>query len=105
MCYCHICYYISQRPELLSDARQKSVEIKRKRNNRMLILLATTHFLSLLPLNLFNLMDYAVTTDENPLFENQENMFITYAICHLVSMSTGMYFIRNKYRLEQPKLA
>ena len=62
----------------------------------MLILLATTHFLSLLPLNLFNLMDYAVTTDENPLFENQENMFITYAICHLVSMSTGTFF-KNTY--------
>ena len=41
---------------MLNDARQKIVLTKRKRNNQMLMLVATAHFLSWLPLNTVNLI-------------------------------------------------
>ena len=57
ICYILICYYLSiHRPEMLNDARQKIVLTKRKRNNQMLMLVATAHFLSWLPLNVVNLI-------------------------------------------------
>ena len=73
---------------MMSDARQKIIEAKRKRNNYMLILVAVTHFLSWLPLNMVNLIMSLFETDENqtPLFPNMESMLVTYAICHLASM-------------------
>ena len=73
---------------MMSDARQKIIEAKRKRNNYMLILVAVTHFLSWLPLNMVNLIMSLFETDENenPLFSDMESMLVTYAICHLASM-------------------
>ena len=57
ICYILICNYLSiRRPEMLNDARQKIVLTKRKRNNQMLMLVATAHFLSWLPLNVVNLI-------------------------------------------------
>ena len=56
ICYIWICYYLSIRPGMLNDARQKIVLTKRKRNNQMLMLVATAHFLSWLPLNVVNLI-------------------------------------------------
>ena len=66
-----------------SDSRQKIVEAKRKRNNYMLIMVASTHFLSWLPLNVINLIMNAFDTEDDPLFTNSESLLLTYAICHL----------------------
>ena len=49
----------------------------------MLIMVASTHFLSWLPLNVINLIMNAFDTEDDPLFTNSESLLLTYAICHL----------------------
>jgi len=88
--YIYVCHYLGNRPIMTSDARQRLLEAKRRRNNRMLILVAVTHFLSWLPLNVANVVIYSLDTEEKPLFGNLEHMLITYAICHLASMSSAI---------------
>jgi hypothetical protein len=73
---------------MTSDVRQKQLRDKRRKNNRMLILVSVAHFLSWLPLNVVNIIFYACDTEEQPLFTNVEHMLIIYAICHLASMSS-----------------
>ena len=90
VCYVSICRHLNRRPEMLSDARQKILENRRKRNNRMLILVALTHYLSWLPLNVINLVIYAFDTDESPLFQSEEQLRVAYGICHLISMSSAI---------------
>ena len=97
---------------MMSDARQKIIEAKRKRNNYMLILVAVTHFLSWLPLNMVNLIMSLFETDENqtPLFPNMESMLVTYAICHLASMLSVVVnpilygFMNENFRQEFAKI-
>lgn len=112
ICYFLVCRYLSNRPVMMSDARQKIIEAKRKRNNYMLILVAVTHFLSWLPLNMVNLIMSLFETDENqtPLFPNMESMLVTYAICHLASMLSVVVnpilygFMNENFRQEFAKI-
>ncbi len=90
ICYILICRYLSSRPILASDARQKEILQKRKKNNLMLIVVTVTHFLSWLPLNIVNVIMTTLDSDEQPLFEDTENLYITYAICHLASMTSAI---------------
>ena len=85
-CYFSVCRYLTNRPVLASDNRQQVILAKRKRNNHMLIMSAVTHFLCWLPLNVVNLIINIFDTDEEPLFEDTEDLLITYAVCHLASM-------------------
>lgn len=90
VCYISISRYLASRPILASDQRQKEIIAKRKRNNRMLIVVSVTHFMSWLPLNIVNLIITTFDSANQPLFPNIEHLFITYAICHLASMTSAI---------------
>ncbi len=83
--------YLKTRPVMAvaSDARARRLEKQRLKTNRMLILVAVTHFISWLPLNLFNIIMYMFDSNESPLFPSTESTLITYAVCHLASMSSA----------------
>ena len=91
ICYGSISRYQSNRPILASDdAQQKRVLARRRRNNVMLIVVTVTHFLSWLPLNVANVVITTFDSDKTPLFANTEHLYITYAICHLASMTSAI---------------
>lgn len=69
ICYVSICRYLGSRPLLASNARQRSIQMKRKRNNWMLIVVSITHFMSWLPLNVVNVIMTTLDSEEKPLFE------------------------------------
>ena len=52
---------------------------RRRRSNKMLIIVTVTHFLSWLPLNVVNIIFTTFDSDKTPLFSNIEHIFITYA--------------------------
>ena len=63
---------------------------RRWRSNKMLIIVTVTHFLSWLPLNVVNIIFTTFDSDKTPLFSNIEHLFITYAVCHLASMTSAV---------------
>ena len=63
---------------------------RRRRSNKMLIIVTVTHFLSWLPLNVVNIIFTTFDSDKTPLFSNIEHLFITYAVCHLASMTSAV---------------
>ena len=73
-----------------SIIRQHKVMAKRRRNNFMLIVVSVTHFTSWLPLNLANVIITTLDSEEKPLFEDIENLYILYAICHIASMTSAI---------------
>ena len=56
----------------------------------MLIIVSVTHFTSWLPLNLANVIITTLDSEENPLFEDIENLYILFAICHIASMTSAI---------------
>ena len=109
-CYFSVCRYLTNRPVLASDNRQQVILAKRKRNNHMLIMSAVAHFLCWLPLNVVNLIINIFDTDEEPLFEDTEDLLITYAVCHLASMISVVInpilygFMNENFRAEFSKI-
>ena len=63
---------------------------RRRRSNKMLIIVTVTHFLSWLPLNVANFVFTTFDSDKTPLFSNIEHLYITYAVCHLASMTSAV---------------
>ena len=63
---------------------------RRRRSNKMLIIVTVTHFLSWLPLNVANFIFTTFDSDKTPLFSNIEHLYITYAVCHLASMTSAV---------------
>jgi hypothetical protein len=63
---------------------------RRRRSNKMLIIVTVTHFLSWLPLNVVNIIFTTFDSEKTPLFSNIEHLFITYAVCHLASMTSAV---------------
>ena len=91
MSYISICRYLDNKPILTTcNAKQNQIMARRKRNNRMLIIVSITHFMSWLPLNVVNVIITALDSADSPLFKNVENLLITYAICHLASMTSAI---------------
>ena len=88
--YISICRFLSSRPILASDERQKQIAAKRRKNNRMLIAVTVAHFTSWLPLNLINIVLTMFDSDESPLFTDVEHLYIAYAMCHLASMTSAI---------------
>ena len=89
-CYISVCRYLASRPILASDDRQEQIRAKRRRNTRMLIVVSIAHFMSWLPLNVVNVIMDTFDSDQAPLFQDIENHYITYAICHLTSMTSAI---------------
>ena len=56
----------------------------------MLIVVSIAHFMSWLPLNVVNVIMTTFDSEETPLFHDVENLFITYAICHMASMTSAI---------------
>ncbi len=106
VCYISISRYLANRPILVNDARQREVMAKRRKNNVMLIAVSVTHFMSWLPLNTVNVIITTLDSDDDPLFEDIENLFITYAICHVASMTSAISnpvlygFMNENFRVE-----
>ena len=89
-CYFSICRYVGNPLPLSSTATQRRLQKRRKRSNRMLIVVTITHFMSWLPLNLANVIMTTFDSDKKPLFEDIENLFVLYAACHLASMTSAI---------------
>ena len=53
---------------------------RRRRSNKMLIIVTVTHFLSWLPLNVVNIIFTTFDLDKMPLFSNIEHLYIMYAV-------------------------
>ena len=110
VCYCSVCKYLANRPILASSHRQAQILAKRKKNNNMLIVASAAHFLSWLPLNVVNMVITTFDTADEPLFEDIEKLFITYAICHIASMTSAISnpilygFMNENFREEFTKI-
>ena len=110
VCYTQVCQYLKSRPILTNSANQRKVQAKRTKNNRMLIVVAIFHFLSWLPLNVVNVIMTTFDSDQAPLFQDVENLFITYAICHLASMTSALSnpilygYLNENFRAEFRKI-
>ena len=89
-CYVSISRFLANKPILASDAKHQKILAKRRRNNFMLIAASVTLVTSWLPLNVANVIITTMDSEETPLFENLENLYITYAICHLASMTSAI---------------
>jgi hypothetical protein len=70
----------------VSTNRRKTKDDRRmKRTNSLLISISLIFCISWLPLNIFNLVvDYW-----NPFGENRQAMMISYAVCHMMGMSSA----------------
>ncbi len=110
VCYISICRYIVNRPVLANSARQRKILSKRRRNNRMLIVVSVAHFVSWLPLNVINVIMTTLDSEDEPLFEDMEDLFIVYAICHIGSMTCAISnpvlygFMNENFREEFRKI-
>ena len=106
-CYVTISRFLANRPILTSDdAKHQKILAKRRQNNLMLIAVSVTHFTSWLPLNVANVIITTMDSEETPLFNDLENLYITYAICHLASMTSAISnpilygFMNDNFRKE-----
>ena len=55
----------------------------------MLIISASTYFISWAPLNALNFIINAFDSAEKPLFSQEDHFLCIYAVCHLVGMSSA----------------
>ena len=90
LCYVSVYRYLANLPILVSNQRQKAAIAKRKRSLKMLIAVSTTHFLSWLPLNVINVVSTNFDSEDSPLFKDTEDLYVTYAICHLTTMTSSV---------------
>lgn len=108
--YSSICYFLSNQPIPARDSRQKQILAKRRRSNKMLIVVSVAHFMSWLPLNVANVIITSFDSEQTPLFQDVENLYITYAICHLASMTSAISnpilygFMNENFRQEFSKI-
>ena len=52
------------------DSRQKQILAKRRRSNKMLIVVSVAHFMSWLPLNVANVIITSFDSEQTPLFHS-----------------------------------
>lgn len=77
----------------------------------MLIAVSVTHFMSWLPLNVVNIIITTFDSEDKPLFSDIEKLLVTYAICHLASMTSAISnpilygFMNENFREEFAKIA
>jgi len=88
--YIQILWRLKHRPQVSGDEkRRREMEQKRRKSINMLIIVATTYFVSWAPMNGLNLIINVFDSTDRPLFSKEEHYLLTYAAFHLMGTSSA----------------